>query len=101
MVLKDLKNKCVEKGIDLTENQINQFEKYINLLSEWNKVMNLTAITEYNEIVEKHFLDSLIPLFDGYICGKLCDVGSGAGFPSIPMKIVNPDLDVEIGRAHV
>lgn len=96
MDLFDLKEKCVEKGFELNENQLKQFDKYTNLLIEWNKKINLTAITEYNEIVEKHFLDSIIPLLDEKLCGKLCDVGSGAGFPSIPMKIVDPSLEVVI-----
>ncbi len=96
MNLIDLKEKCGEKGFELNEIQLNQFDKYANLLIEWNKKVNLTAITEYSDIVEKHFLDSVIPLLDKDVCGKLCDVGSGAGFPSIPIKIVNPSLEVII-----
>ena len=96
MNLSDLKIECGKKGFNLSDSQIEQFETYIKLLQEWNEKMNLTAITEYNEIVEKHFFDSIKPLLDGRICGKLCDVGSGAGFPSIPMKIVDSTLDVTI-----
>ncbi len=96
MDLVQLKEKCGENGFELNETQLFQFEQYIKLLQEWNEKINLTAITEYSEIVEKHFFDSVIPLFDKKICGKLCDVGSGAGFPSIPMKIVDPSIEVVI-----
>lgn len=85
-----------EKGILLNDNQKSQFEIYKDLLIEWNQKMNLTAITEEEEIYEKHFLDSILPSFDCDFVGKICDVGAGAGFPSIPLKIVYPSLDVTI-----
>lgn len=96
MNLDELKLECGKKGFELSNIQLEQFESYIKLLQEWNEKMNLTAITDYYEIVEKHFFDSIIPLLDGRVCGKLCDVGSGAGFPSIPMKIVDESLEVVI-----
>ena len=89
-----------EKGSQLTEQQINQFEQYYHLLVEWNNKINLTAITEKPDVYLKHFYDSLMPLWMALDYFKenatLCDVGAGAGFPSIPMKIVRPDLDITI-----
>lgn len=96
MDLKDLKLHCERKSLNLTQKQLDQFQSYMDLLLSWNKIMNLTAITEPSEIIEKHFLDSLFPLLDNDLKGSLCDVGSGAGFPSIPMKIVCPQLSVTI-----
>lgn len=83
-------------GIILSTVQKQQFADYTALLLEWNQKMNLTAITDIDEIYEKHFLDSLLPSFDITIQGTFCDVGAGAGFPSIPLKIVYPDLQVTI-----
>lgn len=78
--------------ISLNELQIEQFNKYYNLLIEKNKVMNLTAITDYNEVIIKHFLDSAITYNEFKEGSRLIDVGTGAGFPSIPLKILRPDL---------
>lgn len=81
-------------GLFLTDKQAEQFLHYYELLIQKNKVMNLTAITEFDDVVLKHFLDSLM------ICkmqepeGNLIDVGTGAGFPGIPLKIVYPELNV-------
>lgn len=85
-----------EYGVILNETQLMQFEKYAKMLVEWNEKMNLTAITDIDEIYEKHFLDSILPSFDVELKGSFCDVGAGAGFPSIPLKIVYPDLKVTI-----
>ena len=86
-------------GIQLTEKQKIQFERYFELLVEWNGKINLTAITDKEGVYLKHFYDSLMPLWtmpqDHYDV-TLCDVGAGAGFPSIPLKIVKPELDVTI-----
>lgn len=92
----DLKKRLQEHGILLNTMQEKQFELYANMLVEWNEKMNLTAITEVNAVYEKHFLDSILPSFDAAIEGSICDVGAGAGFPSIPLKIVYPDLQVTI-----
>lgn len=89
----------IEKlGILLSEQQINQFLKYYEMLIEKNKVMNLTAITEFDEVVVKHFIDS-ISIAKYYSMEKdssVIDVGTGAGFPGIPLKIVYPDLSVTL-----
>ena len=87
---------CLELGIQLTDTQVNQFETYYELLVEWNKVMNLTGITEYDEVMQKHFVDSLsiVKAADLGQCKKVLDMGTGAGFPGIPIKIVYPHLEV-------
>lgn len=91
-----LQSHLLDHGIKLTDKQIQAFEIYRKMLIEWNQKMNLTSIIDEEGIYMKHFYDSLIPSFDMEFKGKLCDVGSGAGFPSIPLKIMNPDLDVTI-----
>ena len=78
-------------GIQLTTVQMEQFQKYMELLIEWNEKMNLTAITEESQIWEKHFYDSILP-FSHLTFKTMCDVGSGAGFPGIPVKIVFPQV---------
>lgn len=88
-----------EKGIPLTEKKMEQFDQYLALLQEWNNKINLTAITEREEVYLKHFYDSITAgLFVDFTDGvhSLCDVGAGAGFPSIPLKIIFPDLEVTI-----
>ncbi|MBL1229390.1 16S rRNA (guanine(527)-N(7))-methyltransferase RsmG [Enterococcus sp. BWB1-3] len=87
-----------EKGRILSDQQMMQFAKYHQLLIEWNEKMNLTAITEEKEVYLKHFYDSVsLAFFEDFSSDKkICDVGSGAGFPSIPLKIVFPDLEVTI-----
>ena len=83
-------------GINLSEIQLKQFYSYMNLLIEWNKKINLTAITEPDEIILKHFVDSLT--ISKYISDgtKVVDVGTGAGFPGIPLKIVRQDVDITL-----
>lgn len=96
MELKEFIDICANNKIDLSEKQINQFIEYAELLKSWNEKINLTAITELEEVLEKHFLDSLMPSFHEELSGVLCDVGAGAGFPSIPLKIAYPHLSVII-----
>lgn len=86
------------KQIHLSSKQLEQFHQYYELLVTWNQKVNLTAITEEEDVYLKHFYDSLTPLteYDLPQGATLCDVGAGAGFPSIPLKIVRPDLKVVI-----
>ncbi|UTY40608.1 16S rRNA (guanine(527)-N(7))-methyltransferase RsmG [Allocoprobacillus halotolerans] len=85
------------KGISLSSKQKEQFEIYYQTLVEWNEKMNLTAITQKEDVYLKHFYDSLTISFDYDLNNQsLCDVGAGAGFPSIPLKIVYPDLKITI-----
>ena len=88
-------------NIQLDDRQIWQFEKYYALLVDWNAKMNLTAITEKDAVYSKHFLDSasLAFYFDVTKITTLCDVGSGAGFPSIVLKIIFPHLQITIVEA--
>lgn len=85
------------KEFGLTNEQINQFQKYSELLLEWNEKFNLTAITNPEEIEIKHFIDSIYPTkFINLSNKSLLDVGSGAGFPGIPLAICNKDLRVTL-----
>lgn len=84
-------------GITLSERQKEQFHTYYQLLVEWNQKMNLTAITAEEEVYLKHFYDSLTLLKAGFQGEEtVCDVGAGAGFPTIPLKIALPQLDLTI-----
>lgn len=86
-------------GFPLTDRQKDQFERYFELLVEWNEKINLTAITDKDEVYLKHFYDSIAPILQGLIENqpiRLLDIGAGAGFPSLPMKILFPELDVTI-----
>ena len=88
-----------EQNLPLSDQQKKQFERYFELLVEWNEKINLTAITDKEEVYLKHFYDSIAPILQGLISNediKLLDIGAGAGFPSLPMKILYPQLDVTI-----
>ena len=83
-------------GVRFSVEQIEQFYKYMNLLIEWNEKMNLTAITEPKEIILKHFIDSITILKYIDDNSKLVDVGTGAGFPGLPIAIMNPNVEVTL-----
>ncbi|MBT2733172.1 16S rRNA (guanine(527)-N(7))-methyltransferase RsmG [Bacillus sp. ISL-7] len=98
MIIEQFAANLREKGISLSSEQLGQFEMYFETLVEWNEKMNLTAITDKAEVYLKHFYDSITAsfYFDFTKPFHLCDVGAGAGFPSIPLKIVFPHIEVTI-----
>lgn len=85
-------------GICLTDRQAEQFLMYYEMLAEWNGFMNLTAITEYEEVMKKHFVDSvsLIKAYDVKKLVSIIDIGTGAGFPGLALKIAFPDLEITL-----
>lgn len=93
-----LEDETAKLGLELSDTQKKQFIRYYEMLVEWNKVMNLTAITEYDEVISKHFVDSLTLArdidFDNV--GNLIDVGTGAGFPGLPLAIAYPNVRVTL-----
>ncbi len=88
-----------EVGVSLGDSQIELFELYLQELLEWNKTFNLTGIRDPEDIVIKHFVDSLTPLPYLQPSGRLLDIGPGAGFPSIPLKIAASKLQVQLVEA--
>lgn len=92
-----MKDLFAKYDIDIDENQINLFHKYYDLLIHWNTRMNLTTITEYDDVLKKHFLDSTLLLAkyskESFKEKKVIDVGTGAGFPGIPLSIFLPDTE--------
>jgi len=89
-----LKSGGEELGVSLLDEKIKKLQKYADLLVEWNEKINLTAITEQKEIAVKHFLDSLTPILTGYVKGNVIDVGTGAGFPGLVLKIAKPEINL-------
>lgn len=94
----DLTAKAKQIGVKVTPKQAESFQKYYELLIEWNEKINLTAITDPAEVVEKHFVDCLTLLTNCKIKpgAKVIDVGTGAGFPGIPLKIMRPDIELTL-----
>lgn len=88
----------VDLNIELDLEQREKFKKYKELLQEWNNKINITAITDEKEVDIKHFLDSLTPQITDLFYGnkKIIDIGTGGGFPGLPLKIINPDLQVTL-----
>lgn len=99
MTPEEFQSELKKRDIPISEAKMRQFERYLELLQEWNEKINLTAITQREEVYLKHFYDSLTAgLYVDFSKGvhSLCDVGSGAGFPSIPLKIIYPELQITI-----
>jgi 16S rRNA (guanine527-N7)-methyltransferase len=98
--MEDLQNIARLLGIEISQKELGQFDIYLKELSEWNERTNLTAIKERSEVITKHFIDSLtllqaIPAESR----SFADIGSGAGFPGLPLKIMRPDLEMTLIEA--
>ena len=91
-----LKTDAEAIGVSLNDDEAKKFEEYQNLLLEWNEKINLTAITDENDIITKHFVDSLYCLKYIKDGDKIIDVGTGAGFPGIPIKIVSHETEITL-----
>ena len=93
-----LRDCCEQMGVSLGEKETEEFMTYLSLLLEWNEKMNLTAITEPREVVLKHFADclSLVPCVEWRDGMRVIDVGTGAGFPGIPVKIACPEIELTL-----
>lgn len=96
--MQDIKHIFNQLGVGITDTQISELKRYYELLIETNKVMNLTAITEYDDVVIKHFADSaaIVKSVELSSVGNLIDVGTGAGFPGLVLKILFPELQVTL-----
>lgn len=94
--IEKIKKQAQKIGVNITDEQAEKFYSYTNMLLEWNEKINLTAITELDDIIQKHFIDSLT--IDKYVKenASIIDVGTGAGFPGIPLKIVRDDISVTL-----
>ena len=95
-IIVEMELKDLNKIVKMSDEQLNQFDSYARFLVEYNEKINLTAITEYSEIVEKHFYDSLLLSKYRKMEGTLVDVGTGAGFPGVVLKIAYPELKVKL-----
>ena len=95
-IIVEMELKDLNKIVKMSDEQLSQFDSYARFLVEYNEKINLTAITEYSEIVEKHFYDSLLLSKYRKMEGTLVDVGTGAGFPGVVLKIDFPELKVKL-----
>jgi len=97
-LFKLMKEACEEVGLDFSEEKYNQFQTYRKLLQEWNEKINLTAITEEEEIIKKHFIDCIKAFKSKELLNakSLIDVGTGAGFPGLPIAIMNGNIEVTL-----
>ena len=93
MKMQEMIDQAKKRGIVINEDMFND---YMALLLEWNEKINLTSITEPEEIIEKHFYDCLLPVFSNLIEGKVIDVGSGAGFPGLVFAIAKPEAHITL-----
>lgn len=91
-----LKKYCDKFGIDIYNDQLEKFNSYYEFLINYNKITNLTSITEKKEVCIKHFLDSLLVAKSVELKGKTIDIGTGAGFPGVPLKILNESIDLSL-----
>ena len=95
-----MEEECSQIGVTLSEKQMEQFFQYYEMLIQWNEVMNLTAITEMDQVVTKHFVDSMSLVKAVSELGskeiRIMDLGTGAGFPGIPLKIAFPNLKLTL-----
>lgn len=93
-----MKEASLEVGLELSEHQYNQFISYMRLLQEWNEKINLTAITQDEEVIKKHFIDCIKAFKSEAIknAHTIIDVGTGAGFPGLPIAIMNPNVQVTL-----
>jgi 16S rRNA (guanine527-N7)-methyltransferase len=96
MNMQEFQMLCEAKNISISEHQFVQLSRYAQLLQEWNEKINLTAITDLNDIFIKHFYDSLLIAPYCHTGKTLCDVGSGAGFPGLVLKIALPELHITL-----
>ena len=89
-----IKETFLKHNVELTKEQISKFETYYTLLKEWNEKINLTTIIEMDDVIEKHFLDSVVANNLIKSGAKVIDIGSGAGFPGVPLKILRDDINI-------
>lgn len=89
-----IKKETKKEGFFLKKEEVELFEKYLFLLEEWNKKINITSIKNREEVIIKHFIDSILVLKYVSLYGTIADIGTGGGFPGIPLKIVDPSLEI-------
>lgn len=96
MTIEELEEQIRQNGLSWDDMKKNRFQRYAILLKQWNQKMNLTAVDDEEEVYEKHFLDCVLPMKHHFPGNKVCDVGSGAGFPGLVWAIMREDLEVTL-----